>query len=216
MDEVGMNIHPVVSFTVIVWVMVALYINFLVSALALPIILTAYLIASLPLEQIRRLAIMYLWVTIPPYIVLTLIYGPIEAVDIVLRLFIIASTFTSVLRLIKPIELTYTVTRLGIPTLAALTIPMVMKLADYMSYSVGETLVALKGRGLRGRKLLINLPVPLIVHAVISSAQLAESLTQKQFKNVGVLAGKSVVRISDIIIVAYVLVSIAVLLIQSL
>jgi len=210
------SIHPLVGFLAITWVMIALYINSLVSALLLSLMLMSYLITSLPLESIRRLVILYLWVVLPPYVVLTIIYGPLDALDVVLRLFIIASTFTSVLQLMKPIELVYISARLGVPPLAALAIPMIIKLADYMSYSVGETLIALRGRGLSGRKLLTNLPIPLIVHVVMSSAQMAESIAQKQLKNLAKYAGKPAVRAVDVVIITYILANIVVVLIQIL
>ncbi|MEM1774655.1 MAG: hypothetical protein QXO93_06080, partial [Acidilobaceae archaeon] len=119
------SIHPLVGFLAIIWVMTALYIGSLLSALLLTLILLLYLISSQPLESTRRLTILYLWLVLPPLIVLTIVYGPIDALNITLRLFILASVFTSTLQLMKPTELIYISSRLGIPPLAALTIPII-------------------------------------------------------------------------------------------
>ncbi len=214
MTDTGKTIHPAVGFVAIAWVMVTLYVNFLVSGFLLSMILVAYLVSSLQLEQIRKLAMLYLWITIPPYVVLAALYGPVEALDVVLRLLTIALAFTSVLQLMKPTELTYVMAELGVPALATLTIPMIMKLADYMNYSIGETLAALRGKGLRGRKLLTNLPIPLVVHVMTSSAQLAESISQKQFKCLKWFASKPAVKWVDVAIITYIAVSVTVLLLR--
>ncbi|MEM1712799.1 MAG: hypothetical protein QXX39_04025, partial [Acidilobaceae archaeon] len=134
------SIHPLVGFLAIAWVMTALYTGSLLSALLLTLILLLYLISSQPLESTRRLTILYLWLVLPPLIVLTIVYGPIDALNITLRLFILASVFTSTLQLMKPTELIYISSRLGIPPLAALAIPIIIRLADYMNYTISETL----------------------------------------------------------------------------
>ncbi|MEM0492331.1 MAG: hypothetical protein QXR02_06410 [Acidilobaceae archaeon] len=209
------SIHPLVGFLAIIWVMTTLYTGSLLSALLLTLILLLYLISSQPLESTRRLTILYLWLVLPPLIVLTIVYGPIDALNITLRLFILASVFTSTLQLMKPTELIYISSRLGIPPLAALTIPIIIRLADYMNYTISETLVALKGRGLSGRKLLTSLPIPLTAHIIISSAQMAEAIAQKQYKNHTKYTSKPTIKTIDILITTYIIANTIIILIQT-
>ncbi|MCX8186586.1 MAG: hypothetical protein N3G48_05710 [Sulfolobales archaeon] len=205
MSRLKIHIHPLVGIIAIAWVMFALYVNHIVSALILSSILFTYLILTLPSEQIRRLAVLYLWITIPPYVLLAIIYGPIEAVELILRLISITITFTSALQLIKPIELSYVTSKLGLPQLTALAIPMVIKLSDYMGYSISETVVAMRGRGLKGRKLLLNIPIPLVVHVINSSAHFAEALAQKRFDKVSTAYGKPKVGFTDAVVICYII-----------
>jgi energy-coupling factor transporter transmembrane protein EcfT len=155
-------------------------------------------------KEVVNLLKLYAWLVIPPFIILTIMYTPLEALDMSIRLLTIALVFTNILQLITPLELTYTLMRLRIPTTASLAIPMVIRLSEYMGYIVNEALIALRGRGLRRRKLLMSLPIPLVVHTIKSSTQLAEALTQKTFRNVNLVLGKPKVGLTDTLIYLYI------------
>jgi len=198
------SIHPVTGFISVVWVLTSLYMGYVLSAFVLSLILTILLVMSKGVKEVVNLLKLYAWLVIPPFIILTIMYTPLEALDMSIRLLTIALVFTNVLQLITPLELTYTLMRLRIPTTASLAIPMVIRLSEYMGYIVNETLIALRGRGLRRRKLLMSLPIPLVVHTIKSSTQLAEALTQKTFRNVNLVLGKPKVGLTDTLIYLYI------------
>ncbi|MEM1982767.1 MAG: hypothetical protein QW596_03665 [Sulfolobales archaeon] len=212
MIKLRLWIHPITGLAVIIWVMISLYLSYTINAFILSLISLLLLTLSQKPEQTRKLIMLYAWVAIPPYILLTIIYGLLEATDITIRLLTITMTFTSTLQLIKPIELAYISSKLGLPAFTALSIPMVLKLADYLSHSVSETIVAMKGRGLNGRKLLLNLPIPLIIHSVNSSASLAESLVQKRFKKIYKLHGGPSIGFTDVIMISYIALNVVLML----
>jgi len=198
------SIHPVTGFISVVWVLTSLYMGYVLSAFVLSLILTMLLVMSKGVKEVVNLLKLYAWLVIPPFIILTIMYTPLEALDMSIRLLTIALVFTNILQLITPLELTYTLMRLRIPTTASLAIPMVIRLSEYMGYIVNEALIALRGRGLRGRKLLMSLPIPLVVHTIKSSTQLAEALTQKTFRNVNLVLGKPKVGLTDTLIYLYI------------
>lgn len=198
------SIHPVTGFISVVWVLTSLYMGYVLSAFVLSLILTMLLVMSKGVKEVVNLLKLYTWLVIPPFIILTIMYTPLEALDMSIRLLTIALVFTNVLQLITPLELTYTLMRLRIPATASLAIPMVIRLSEYMGYIVNEALIALRGRGLRRRKLLMSLPLPLVVHTIKSSTQLAEALTQKTFRNVNLVLGKPKVGLTDTLIYLYI------------
>lgn len=198
------SIHPVTGFISVVWVLTSLYMGYVLSAFVLSLILTILLVMSKGVKEVVNLLKLYTWLVIPPFIILTIMYTPLEALDMSIRLLTIALVFTNVLQLITPLELTYTLMRLRIPATASLAIPMVIRLSEYMGYIVNEALIALRGRGLRRRKLLMSLPIPLVVHTIKSSTQLAEALTQKTFRNVNLVLGKPKVGLTDTLIYLYI------------
>lgn len=198
------SIHPVTGFISVVWVLTSLYMGYVLSAFVLSLILTMLLVMSKGVKEVMNLLKLYTWLVIPPFIILTIMYTPLEALDMSIRLLTIALVFTNVLQLITPLELTYTLMRLRIPATASLAIPMVIRLSEYMGYIVNEALIALRGRGLRRRKLLMSLPIPLVVHTIKSSTQLAEALTQKTFRNVNLVLGKPKVGLTDTLIYLYI------------
>lgn len=198
------SIHPVTGFISVVWVLTSLYMGYVLSAFVLSLIPTILLVMSKGVKEVVNLLKLYTWLVIPPFIILTIIYTPLEALDMSIRLLTIALVFTNVLQLITPLELTYTLMRLRIPATASLAIPMVIRLSEYMGYIVNEALIALRGRGLRRRKLLMSLPIPLVVHTIKSSTQLAEALTQKTFRNVNLVLGKPKVGLTDTLIYLYI------------
>lgn len=198
------SIHPVTGFISVVWVLTSLYMGYVLSAFVLSLILTMLLVMSKGVKEVVNLLKLYTWLVIPPFIILTIMYTPLEALDMSIRLLTIALVFTNVLQLITPLELTYTLMRLRIPATASLAIPMVIRLSEYMGYIVNEALIALRGRGLRRRKLLMSLPIPLVVHTIKSSTQLAEALTQKTFRNVNLVLGKPKVGLTDTLIYLYI------------
>lgn len=198
------SIHPVTGFISVVWVLTSLYMGYVLSAFVLSLILTILLVMSKGVKEVVNLLKLYAWLVIPPFIILTIMYTPLEALDMSIRLLTIALVFTNILQLITPLELTYTLMRLRIPTTASLAIPMVIRLSEYMGYIVNEALIALRGRGLRRRKLLMSLPIPLVVHTIKSSTQLAEALTQKTFRNVNLVLGKPKVGLTDTLIYLYI------------
>jgi len=198
------SIHPVTGFISVVWVLTSLYMGYVLSAFVLSLILTILLVMSKGVKEVVNLLKLYTWLVIPPFIILTIMYTPLEALDMSIRLLTIALVFTNVLQLITPLELTYTLMRLRIPTTASLAIPMVIRLSEYMGHIVNEALIALRGRGLRRRKLLMSLPIPLVVHTIKSSTQLAEALTQKTFRNVNLVLGKPKVGLTDTLIYLYI------------
>lgn len=198
------SIHPVTGFISVVWVLTSLYMGYVLSAFVLSLILTMLLVMSKGVKEVVNLLKLYAWLVIPPFIILTIMYTPLEALDMSIRLLTIALVFTNVLQLITPLELTYTLMRLRIPATASLAIPMVIRLSEYMGYIVNEALIALRGRGLRRRKLLMSLPIPLVVHTIKSSTQLAEALTQKTFRNVNLVLGKPKVGLTDTLIYLYI------------
>ena len=198
------SIHPVTGFISVVWVLTSLYMGYVLSAFVLSLILTMLLVMSKGVKEVVNLLKLYTWLVIPPFIILTIMYTPLEALDMSIRLLTIALVFTNILQLITPLELTYTLMRLRIPATASLAIPMVIRLSEYMGYIVNEALIALRGRGLRRRKLLMSLPIPLVVHTIKSSTQLAEALTQKTFRNVNLVLGKPKVGLTDTLIYLYI------------
>lgn len=198
------SIHPVTGFISVVWVLTSLYMGYVLSAFVLSLILTMLLVMSKGVKEVVNLLKLYAWLVIPPFIILTIMYTPLEALDMSIRLLTIALVFTNVLQLITPLELTYTLMRLRIPATASLAIPMVIRLSEYMGYIVNEALIALRGRGLGGRKLLMSLPIPLVVHTIKSSTQLAEALTQKTFRNINLVLGKPKVGLTDTLIYLYI------------
>ncbi len=198
------SIHPVTGFISVVWVLTSLYMGYVLSAFVLSLMLTMLLVMSKGVKEVVNLLKLYAWLVIPPFIILTIMYTPLEALDMSIRLLTIALVFTNVLQLITPLELTYTLMRLRIPATASLAIPMVIRLSEYMGYIVNEALIALRGRGLRRRKLLMSLPIPLVVHTIKSSTQLAEALTQKTFRNVNLVLGKPKVGLTDTLIYLYI------------
>ncbi|MEL9996980.1 MAG: hypothetical protein QXH99_00535 [Sulfolobales archaeon] len=198
------SIHPVTGFISVVWVLTSLYMGYVLSAFVLSLILTILLVMSKGVKEVVNLLKLYAWLVIPPFIILTIMYTPLEALDMSIRLLTIALVFTNILQLITPLELTYTLMRLRIPATASLAIPMVIRLSEYMGYIVNEALIALRGRGLRRRKLLMSLPIPLVVHTIKSSTQLAEALTQKTFRNVNLVLGKPKVGLTDTLIYLYI------------
>jgi hypothetical protein len=198
------SIHPVTGFISVVWVLTSLYMGYVLSTFVLSLMLTMLLVMSKGVKEVVNLLKLYAWLVIPPFIILTIMYTPLEALDMSIRLLTIALVFTNVLQLITPLELTYTLMRLRIPATASLAIPMVIRLSEYMGYIVNEALIALRGRGLRGRKLLMSLPIPLVVHTIKSSTQLAEALTQKTFRNVNLVLGKPKVGLTDTLIYLYI------------
>ena len=198
------SIHPVTGFISVVWVLTSLYMGYVLSAFVLSLILTILLVMSKGVKEVVNLLKLYTWLVIPPFIILTIMYTPLEALDMSIRLLTIALVFTNILQLITPLELTYTLMRLRIPATASLAIPMVIRLSEYMGYIVNEALIALRGRGLRRRKLLMSLPIPLVVHTIKSSTQLAEALTQKTFRNVNLVLGKPKVGLTDTLIYLYI------------
>jgi len=198
------SIHPVTGFISVVWVLTSLYMGYVLSAFVLSLIPTILLVMSKGVKEVVNLLKLYAWLVIPPFIILTIMYTPLEALDMSIRLLTIALVFTNVLQLITPLELTYTLMRLKIPTTASLAIPMVIRLSEYMGYIVNEALIALRGRGLRRRKLLMSLPIPLVVHTIKSSTQLAEALTQKTFRNINLVLGKPKVGLTDTLIYLYI------------
>ena len=202
--KLRVSIHPVTGFLSIIWVLLSLYMGYVLSAFTLSLILTILLVVGRGFNEVVGLLKLYAWLVIPPFIILTIMYTLLEALDMIIRLLTIALAFTNVLQLITPLELTYTLMRLRIPPTATLAIPIVIRLSEYMSYVVNEALIALRGRGLRKRKLLMSLPIPLVVHTIKSSTQLAEALTQKTFRNTNLVLGKPKIGLVDIMIFVYV------------
>ncbi|MEB3860681.1 MAG: hypothetical protein GSR84_00495, partial [Desulfurococcales archaeon] len=88
----------------------------------------------------------------------------------------LASVLSASMLLLDPLEVAFALARLGAPPIVGFMLALVLRSSEYMGYAVYEARAGLYGRGLRGLRLLLSLPGPLVVHAFSLSSMLGEAL----------------------------------------
>ncbi|MDM7274711.1 MAG: hypothetical protein P3X22_001105 [Thermoprotei archaeon] len=168
------TLNPVMALALLLW-------SFTMIALGEPL---WPLIIAVPLAAYSKLLFTllpaYAWLSIPPLLVLLVLYGLEAALETTFRVVLVAFIFTASIGLVNPLDYAALASTLKLPPAAGLTIPLVFKLTLYMRYTVLEAIAALTGRGFKGLKLYTKLPIPLTIHVITSSTMLAEALHQKK------------------------------------
>lgn len=196
MEDFNRTMNPMTALALLVWGFTMIALGELLWPLIIAVPLMAYsrlLPALLPA---------YAWLSIPPFLVLLALYGLEAALDTTFRVVLVALIFTASIGLVNPLDYAALASTLRLPPAAGLTIPLVFKLTLYMKYAVSEALAALTGRGFKGLKLYMKLPIPMTIHVITSSTMLAEALHQKKLSK---LPWKPKFGPLDAIIAAYIL-----------
>lgn len=167
------RVHPYTSIVVAVWGIYSTYTGCPLPALVLGLSLL-YLSGGL-----RRVSMLTLWIVLPVFLIVGIVGGVQEAILAGVNLTTVLLVLSASLLLVDPLELGYAFNRIGFPPIAGILVVIVLRVSEYMGYVAREARAGLHGRGLRGLRLLLSLPIPLIVHAFNMSSLVGEALVFK-------------------------------------
>ncbi|MCE4603033.1 MAG: hypothetical protein F7B18_07610 [Desulfurococcales archaeon] len=164
------RLHPYTGILLAAWGTASTYTGCLVPSLLVGLGLLYHA------GVLRRLLPLYAWVVVPVTLAVGLGGGPGEGLRAGAGLLALVSILSASMLLLDPLEAAYSLARLGLPLMAGLVLALVLRSSEYMGYAVYEARAGLYGRGLRGIRLLLSLPGPLVVHAFNLSSMLGEAL----------------------------------------
>ncbi len=193
-------VNPLVSMVYLVWSFYMIY-----SGMGF-FVLVASIAISIYLGIARKLTILLLWVALPSFLILFLLYGLWDAAVTTLRIATIALAATTAFASPKPQHTAYMLYKIGVPPLIAYSHLYVYRFLQLLSYALNEAIDAAHGRGVRSRfKILMLLPIPLLVYTINTSTYLAEALYIKYPRREKTWVDKPGFRLVDILLVLYIL-----------
>ncbi len=159
-------------------------------------------------KLVKRIIPLLLWLGIPTFIILSLLFGIKESIDTTLRIVMIAFSAIIAFTSPKPYHVAYVANKLGIPPIIGFSQLYVLRLLQILNDALREAIYAAIGRGIRSRlKIITLLPIPLLVHTIDISVYLAEALYIKYPSKTRSWIEKAYIGKLDIVVFLYITIS---------
>ncbi|MCE4616914.1 MAG: hypothetical protein F7C09_07660 [Aeropyrum sp.] len=126
-----------------------------------------------------HMPLLILWIAVPTLVVVAVFHGVLAAIDTTIRVLTVSLTASGLISMLGLYNLRLFLEGLGVPPKASILPVLIARQADIFSMIVRESLDSLRGRGIKGVRLLFRLPIPVLVNAFESSAVLAEAILAK-------------------------------------
>lgn len=195
-------LHPATAVLLLAWGLWEVY----TGRALYPLPLSLAVIASAGL--LGPVAVVTAWMALPSLAILAALFTFTDAVSTTLRIIAIALVATSAFTAPSPIHTAYMLARLGAPPIIGFSHLYVLRLLQLLRDALREAMYAAAGRGVRSRLRLVTLlPIPLLVHSVRLSMQLAEALYVKYPTPSRTWLRRPVLRLADAAVLGYVAVA---------
>lgn len=167
------RLHPAVSLVYVLAVGLMLWLDRVAAAAV------ASLLVALLGGVFQKAPMLVIWLTVPTVAIVAVLRDLPTAVDTGVRVASLSLASMAVLALAGLQDLRRVLELVGLPPRQAVLLPLVVRQADIMLFYSREAMDGLRGRGLKGWRLLYTLPIPLLVSAFNSSAIIAEGIVAK-------------------------------------
>ena len=191
-------LHPLSSTLFLVWAFYLIYSGKLLPVAIASLGLAVYLGVS------RRVVFLLAWLGVSTFLILAVLFNIPSAVETTGRILLIALSAGTAIASPKPQHVAYVASRLGVKPLVGFSILFVLRLVQLLGESLEEAMCAARGRGIHGRwKTILLLPIPLLIHTIRISSQLAEALYIKYPGEKRTWIDKPLISIADIALLSY-------------
>lgn len=191
-------LNPITSLLLLVWSFYMISVGKLVPVGLVCVFLALYFRIA------KKILPLLLWLAIPTLIVLSVLFGYIDASYITIKIVLIALSAIIAFTSPKPQHVAYLTSKIGIPPIIGFSQLFVLRLIQVLKEALAEAMNAAIGRGIKSRiKIIMLMPIPLLVHTISLSMYLAEALYIKYPPKMRTWTDKARVSGKDISLLLY-------------